>query len=222
MGIKGHQAVRTYFLVIGVLLIAALYLTHERILLAMGDFLVVRDTLEPADVIHVIAGEDHRTDYAIHIYQQGYGSLIFFTGGWCSFHHLYHGQHGRERALEQGIPTQAIAVDEAQVSSTYSEIVRLKDFINQRKVAVQSVIVVSDPHHMRRAKWAYKRVLGEKVKLEMAPVPFELSPYKQRWWTDEASERMVKDEYIKFVYYYARYQFSWGSLKQWLASLDTD
>ena len=71
----------TRILIIVGLLGATLFLTHERIFLAVGDFLVVRDKLEPADIIHVIAGEDYRTDYAIHLYQQGYGRLLFFTGG---------------------------------------------------------------------------------------------------------------------------------------------
>jgi len=37
----------------------------------IGDFLVVEDDLRPADVIHIIAGDDYRTDYAIQLYQQG-------------------------------------------------------------------------------------------------------------------------------------------------------
>lgn len=222
MDTKSHHGVRAYLLIVAVLLSVTLYLTHERLLLAVGDFLVVRDRLEPADVIHVIAGEDYRTDYAIHLYKQGYGRLLFFTGGWCSFHHLFHGQHGRERALEQGVPLQAIEVDESPVSSTYSEVTRLKTLIEQRKAPVLSVIVVSDPHHMRRARWAYKKVLGRNIRVEMEPVPFECSPYKELWWTDVTSRRMVKAEYLKFAYYYARYQFSWGPLKKLLASLDAE
>ena len=42
----------------------SIILFRERWLALIGDFLVVPDTLKPADVIHVIAGEDYRTDYA--------------------------------------------------------------------------------------------------------------------------------------------------------------
>lgn len=222
MDTKSHHGVRAYLLIVAVLLSVTLYLTHERLLLAVGDFLVVRDKLQSADVIHIIAGEDYRTDYAIELYKHGYGKLLFFTGGWCSFHHLFHGQHGRERALEQGVPLEAIAVDEAPVSSTYSEVARLKAFIERAKEPVQSIMVVSDPHHMRRARWTYKKILGQNIKLEMEPVPFECSSYNEHWWRDVRSKEMVKWEYLKFAYYYARYQFSWGPLREWLASLDTD
>jgi uncharacterized SAM-binding protein YcdF (DUF218 family) len=199
-----------------------LFLARERILLAIGDFLIVQGELRPADVIHVISGPDDRTDYAIQLYKQGYGKQIFFTGGWCTFHNYYHGQHGLERALGQGVPMEAIAIDESQVASTYAEVVRLKEFIAHSQAPIRSVVVVSDPFHMRRAQWTYQHVLGAQVQVQMAPVPFGLSPYQRRWWTDEASRRYVKDEYLKLAYYYARYQLGGGPLGGWLASFDAD
>src|SRR6185369_3491184 len=60
-----------------------LFLFREQWLIAIGNFLIVDDKLHPADVIHVIAGDDYRTDYAIQLYKQGYAKTIFFTGGWC-------------------------------------------------------------------------------------------------------------------------------------------
>lgn len=205
-----------------VLLGTTLFLIHERILLAIGDFLVIQDELQPADVIHVISGSDDRTDYAIQLYQQGYARQIFFTGGWCVFHNYYHGQHGQQRALEQGVPSEAIAFDDSQVISTYDEALRLKEYIAGSQTPIRSVIVVSDTFHMRRARWTYRHVLGEQISIQMAPVPFELSPYQRRWWTDDESRQYVKEEYLKMAYYYARYQLSWGPLKKWLASFDVN
>ena len=195
-------------------------LNYEPILLAVGDFLVIQDKVHPADVIHVISGPDYRTDYAIHLYKKGYAKQIFFTGGWCPTIQANHGTHALSRAMEQRLPSQAISIDNSRVTSTYSEAVRLKVFIDQSSVPIHSVIVVSDPHHMRRARWAYRRVLGDNISLQMAPVPFKQSPYKRRWWTDKLSRLMVRNEYLKFVYYIARYQLSSGSLRKWLASLD--
>jgi hypothetical protein len=73
---------------------------------------------------------------------------------------------------------------------------------------------------MRRARWTYRQVLGDGFEVLMAPVPFELSPHKRRWWTDADTRAMVKEEYAKILYYYARYRYSWGFAKDWLASLD--
>jgi uncharacterized SAM-binding protein YcdF (DUF218 family) len=207
---------------VALVVFAIRFLFWGQILMAIGDFLVVQDELSPSDVIHVIAGEDDRTDYAIQLYQQGYGKQLFFTGGWCRFHNLYHGEHGRALALEQGVPPEAVAIDESWVTSTYSEAVRLKEFIDTSPVPIRSVIVVSDAYHMRRARWTYRRLLGDEIRVQMAPVPFESSPYQRRWWTDDASRAYVKDEYLKLAYYHARYQLSWGPVKKWLASFDTD
>ena len=181
-----------------VVVVMLLLRMREPILFAIGDFLVIQDALQPADVIHVIAGPDDRTDYAIQLYKQGYSNVIFFTGGWCTYHGYYHGQHGAERAEAQGVDPASIAIDESPVTSTY------------------------DPYHMRRAQWLYRQVLGPGVKLEMAPVPFEVSPYQRRWWVDAESRSYVKDEYLKLVYNYVRYRLSWGPLRTWLASLDTE
>jgi capsular exopolysaccharide synthesis family protein len=201
---------------------AMAFLFREPILLAIGDYLVIQDNLQPADVISVISGPDDRTDYGIQLYEQGYGKEIFFTGGWCPQIQGIHAERGRERAIAQGVPPQAIATDGYQVTSTYEEAERLKIYIAQSQAPIRSVIIVSDPHHMRRARWAYHQVLGNGVKLQMAPVPFQQSPYQRRWWADAASGEMVKEEYLKIAYYYARYHLSWGPLQRWLASLDQE
>jgi uncharacterized SAM-binding protein YcdF (DUF218 family) len=195
---------------------------RQRILLAVGDFLVVQDELHPADAIHVIAGDDYRTDYAIQLYKQGYARRIFFTGGWCRFHGYYHGLHGQEVSLAQGVLPQDIAFDETTVISTYDEAERLKEWIDQSPVPIRSVIVVSDPFHMRRARWTYRKILGNSVEVQMAPVPFSQTPFQRVWWTDRASRKYVEDEYKKYAYYLARYQYSWGRLQKWLVSLDSE
>lgn len=200
----------------------ALVLLREKWLRLVGDFLIIEDDLHPADVIHVIAGEDYRTEYAIELYKQGYGKTLFFTGGWCKFHDYYHGAHAQEVALAQGVPLEAIAFDEATVTSTYSEAERLRVWTAQSSTPVRSVIVVSDPFHMRRARWTYKRVLGKDFEIQIAPVPFEQTPYKQQWWQDDLSRIYIYNEYMKLFYYLLRYSHPGDQWNRWLAWFDTD
>lgn len=195
-------------------------LTRDQWLTFIGRFLVVQDALEPADVIHVIAGDDYRTDYAFQLYQQGYGKTIFFTGGWCDIHLYEHGAHAREKALAQGLPLDSIASDELAVMSTYMEAERLKEWIEKNPSTVKSIIVVSDPFHMRRARWAYQRVFNNQIQIQMAPVPFDRTPFHLTWWKDVESKRYVQEEYFKLVFYVIRYQYSWGPFRDWLASFD--
>jgi uncharacterized SAM-binding protein YcdF (DUF218 family) len=221
--IQGEMKFRgkPFFLVAVLLSLLFMVGFHEKILLAVGDFLIIEDELRPAGVIHVIAGEDYRTEHAIQLYQQGYAKYLFFSGGWCKTHGYYHGEHGKELALAQGVPNEAIAYDDTPVTSTYSETVRLKAWMDQSPVPIRSVIVVSDPFHMRRSQWTARRVLGREGEVLMSPVPMERTPYQRHWWEDIQSKRYVKEEYQKFFYYIARYQLSWGRLQEWLASLDT-
>jgi uncharacterized SAM-binding protein YcdF (DUF218 family) len=193
---------------------------YEPILFFIGNFLIVEDELQPADVIHVIAGPNYRSDYAIQLFKEGYARQIFFTGAWCPIHNVNHSEFGKERAIEQGIPSSAIVSDGTEIATTYSEAIRLKEYISARPTPIHSVIVVSDPYHMRRARWAYKKVLGDQIIIQMAPVPFERLPYQRRWWINWESRDMVRDEYVKTVFYLFRYQFSWGPIRDWLATFD--
>lgn len=201
---------------------ATLYASREAVYQAVGAYLTVEDPLRRVDVIQVISGPDHRADYAIDLFKRGYGDVIFFTGGWCDTIQGIHAERGRQRALAQGIPAAAIVADATQVTSTYAEAERLKVYLDQRATPVKSVMLVSDSYHMRRARWAYRQVLGDEIELLMAPVPFERSPFAQRWWEDPLSAQMVKEEYLKFAYYVARYQLSFGPVRDWLATLDRD
>ncbi len=178
---------------------------YEPVLLAIGDRLVVQDQLQPADVIHVISGLDHRADYGIQLYREGYGERLFFTGGWCSLIDGNHAERGQTRALQQGVPPAAIVIDGSDVTSTYEEAVGLRDFIAAISQPVTSVIIVSDPYHMRRALWTYSHLLDEEIEIRMAPVPADQTPYLRRWWTDRDSRQKVWREYVKILYYHLRY-----------------
>jgi uncharacterized SAM-binding protein YcdF (DUF218 family) len=206
-----------FFVIVLCVLLIAVAMFDEQLQKGIGSFLIVEDNLVPADVIHVIAGDDYRTEYAIQLYQQGFTRKIFFTGGWCTQHGYYHGEHGKQLALSEGVPEEDIAYDDAPVLSTYDETVLLKKYLDQNMTSAQVIIVVSDPFHMRRTSWTNEMVFGKGQKTIMQPVPFELTPYKMQWWTDDLSRSYVRDEYKKMAYYFFRYQLGWS----WLAFLDT-
>jgi uncharacterized SAM-binding protein YcdF (DUF218 family) len=192
------------------------------LLLAIGDFLVIKDYLHPADIIHVISGLDYRSDYGIELMKEGYGNQILFTGPWCSEVQDVHAERGKVRALIQGIAASAIITDTTAIVSTYEEAMRLKVLIDHSPSPVKSVIIVSDAFHMRRAKWTYRQVLGKDIEIQMAPVPFENTQFHRRWWEDRYSVIMVREEYTKYIYYLLRYGLHWKPLSNWLATFDRE
>ncbi|HEX9261116.1 MAG TPA: YdcF family protein [Candidatus Bathyarchaeia archaeon] len=204
------------FLIVFIVIVSSLIIFRDRIFSAIGNYLIIQDVLRPADVIHVIAGDDYRTDYAIQLYQEGLAKTIFFTGGLCKYHGYYHGEHGLELALSLGVPGEAVAIDDTSVMSTYDEAVLLKKYLDENQPTARTIIVVSDPFHMRRVRWTYQHIFGKGYEVILAPVPFDQTPLKPRWWTDPGSKQYVLDEYKKLVYYFFRYQLSMN----WLSVLD--
>ena len=106
----GHPVInkRIKFTVVLAFLIAVLVLGREQWLPLIDDYLIVEDDPNPADVIHVIAGDDCRTDYAIQLYKDGDAPVLFFTGGWCTLHQSDHGQHAKALSVAAGVPEEAI------------------------------------------------------------------------------------------------------------------
>jgi len=196
----------------------SMLLFKDQVFHGIGGYLLVEDEFSPVDILHVVAGEDYRTDYAIDLYQQGLANTLFFTGGICQHHGYDHSEHGMQLSLARDVPQEALASDSTPVMSTYDEAVLLKKYIDENQLPKKSVLVVSDPFHMRRAHWTYERVLGDGIKVLMAPVPFKRLSYKDDWWTDPGAQRYILDEYTKMVYYFLRYQLSW----KWLARFDTE
>jgi hypothetical protein len=85
----------------------------------------------------------------------------------------------------------------------------LKEWIEKKSSPVQEIILSVTPSTWRRARWTYRKVFGDKILVQMAPVPFELTPYQSAWWEDEESRKYVREEYFKFIFYLFCYQYSW-------------
>jgi len=175
------------------------FVFRESLLLGLGSFLIVRDNLRPADLIHPLGGGFDRLDYAVKLYKQGYGKRIFITGDDDAIEY-------RKYVISKDVPGRNLLPDESKATTTYEEALELKQFID-RDPSIKSVIVVSNPYQMRRARWIFEKVLGDQVDLQFTPVPFEMARYKKMWWADAKSRTSVISEYFKLPYYYVRYAF---------------
>ena len=179
------------------ILLAALVLVRKPILLGIGNYLVVNETyLQPAGLIHPLGGSLERVDYAVELYQQGDSPQIFLTGCSCRENHA--------QALAKGANPEDVIRGRAWSTNTYQEATELKAYLDNHP-AIQSVIIVSSPYHMRRAQWTFNKVLGDSVAVQFAAVPFEQSQHRQQWWTDAGSAKMVLSEYLKNLIYRLQY-----------------
>ncbi|MCB0170548.1 MAG: YdcF family protein [Anaerolineae bacterium] len=168
---------------------------------AIGDFLVVSDDPQPADLIHVLGGNYHRGEYAAELYHQGYANALFFTGQSLETNLVARRDNTPyAQALAHGVDPAAILPVDHSATSTYEEALILKQLLHDRP-AIQSVIIVSDGYHMRRVRWTFGRVIDDRAKLIFVPIPAEMSPVLPHWWQSQRSRQTIKQEYTKLLYY---------------------
>lgn len=89
-----------------------------------------------------------RIDHGIWLYQNGYVDLLILTGGVGEGEMTSDAYAARCYALEQGVPDTAILMEETS-TITQENIFQAKQIADQ--VQVRTVLVVSDPLHMKRA-----------------------------------------------------------------------
>ena len=157
-----------------------------------------------ADAIAVLGGDEEgeRASRALALYRQSYAPTIVLTGLQKDADALPARLNWRAEFLEaRGVPKAAIRF-ELEARNSYSEAVELLALM--RKEGWRTLIVVSDPPHMRRLAWTWARVF-EGSGLSYVLVASEPDWWDAgRWWNDEKAGQFVITEYIKLAYYIAK------------------
>ena len=164
----------------------------------IGEFLVVADPLQKADALFLLAGdEDPRLAYGAQLLEQGYAGWFILTDM-----HLrsvdtqgVYSTRVKLKAMELGVPAVRILIIPGQVSTTYEEVARLKEFSVAQ--GFHSLIVVTSPYHTRRARWLLRQVFrGSGVTVLVRPVPNH-SYRAEAWWRSPEDREQTTLEYAK-------------------------
>ena len=155
---------------------------------------------ERADAIVVLGGDDgDRSLRAQALYHEGYAPIIVLTG-------LEKGMAAPPARLTwradflaaNGVPRSALRF-EVRSRNSYEEAQQILALMQKQRW--NSVIVVSDPPHMRRLSWTWARVF-KNSELHYVLVPSAAEWWVPgEWWKDETSGAFVITEYIKLAYY---------------------
>ena len=159
---------------------------------------------ERANAIVVLGGDDgERSLRAQELYHEGYAPIIVLTG-------LEKGVAAPPARLTwradflaaHGVPKSALRF-EVRSRNSYEEATQILALMQKQRW--QSVIVVSDPPHMRRLSWTWDRVFkGSGLHYVLVPSAAERW-MPGEWWRDEQSGAFVIMEYIKLAYYLVKY-----------------
>jgi uncharacterized SAM-binding protein YcdF (DUF218 family) len=103
--------------------------------------------------------------------------------------------------VERGVPREAILID-TRSTSTWTE--ARNTLALARAHGWRRVIVVTDPPHLRRVKWAWDRVAapGDAELVLVSSAPDWWRP--NGWWRDERSAVFTFNELLKLLFYALR------------------
>jgi len=104
---------------------------------------------------------------------------------------------------ELEIPRASIDLVEAEVTSTWDEVVAVRGWCEKNRI--RSLVVFTDLFPSRRIRWAYRRGLaGLDLDLHVVPVP-PLRYTADTWWQHEQGLIDFQNEVVKYLYYRMRY-----------------
>lgn len=141
-----------------------------------------QEKLVPADAIVVLGAAQWngrpspvlqaRLDRAITLYQEGLAPRLVLTGGSAPADAPSEAAVGRDYALAQGIPPEAILVED-QSHTTVENLRGTRELL--AALPAPTILLVSDPFHMARAR----RIAGD-LGLTAYPAPAHTSPISER------------------------------------------
>ena len=187
------------------------YLARESLLSNVYGFLVVRDQVEPADLIFVLNGDPTvRPGMAAGLYRSGLAPRIAIARAEDSvsvvagaYPNVTDSNITMLRSL--GIPDSAIVQLRSRTgaASTADEARMLQSFVRERPV--HRVIVVTSELHSRRARYILRRVLEpEGISIMVAPVADRKYGHRN-WWKIEDGVIGCQNEYLKLAFSLVNY-----------------
>ncbi|MFI0503567.1 YdcF family protein [Streptomyces albogriseolus] len=144
------------------------------------DYHQMGHTPQPCSVAIGLGSHDLGVaDTAVDLYKRGLAPLLVFTGATSptTRERMPRGEavHYRERALELGVPSEAILV-EPHARNTGENIRFSRKLLEESGVEVSSVLLISKPYEERRA-YATARKLWPGVEVVSASTPMTFAEY---------------------------------------------
>lgn len=202
---------RSLILVVVALLVAGALLlaTYERLLLAVGSFIVAEDPVQPAEAIvlsyHGLNREGVKQ--VAELYRGGYAPRVVLSNlvwvitpfdetpvdlGPVAWRYL----------IEEGVPPQAILTTKIAPADQHDEARQLREVF--REQGLKSAIVVGQTSRMRRAILSLRRATADlEVTLYAHPIPHPLSR-GGRWWESRPLIVEVTEEIAKLAFYWVK------------------
>jgi uncharacterized SAM-binding protein YcdF (DUF218 family) len=177
----GGLIVRLVALIVLVVLLAALFLVRHSLMTAAGNWLVVSDSLTPADAIILLSGDDVRGDRAARaaqLFKAGWAPVVVASGSQIRPYLSEADLEMRDLARD-GVPATAI------VPLRQSDLYTLAEARDLLRLALarqwHRVIVVTSNYHTRRARYIFRHVFPASIEVAVTPAP-DVGFQPDSWW----------------------------------------
>jgi uncharacterized SAM-binding protein YcdF (DUF218 family) len=165
------------------------------------DAWVVNDRPEKADAIVVLAGNTHRAETAARLWREGYAPVVLVSN--CGRDERDMSQVNTYKAVLRaaGVPDSAMRALPGLAKCTFHEASNLARWVRENQA--DTVIVVTDACHTRRAKWLCRneRDLAP-IRLLAVPCPAGDVPISELW-RHPAELRFFFREVTRYAFYRA-------------------
>jgi uncharacterized SAM-binding protein YcdF (DUF218 family) len=205
------------FLIIVALAVIQLIASHQRILAALGRYLVYHQPPQQADVIFILANWDDtivRARAGADLYKNGLAKTVFIPRMERMKGHEEIAQRGitipenRDLLITIlqgfGVPLVAIETSGQEVTDTWDEAREASQFIEAK--GYTTVLLVTSKYHARRAYLIFKDALKGKATVISVPSPYDSSD-PEVWWKQNEDATRVIMEYQKLLVYWWRKVF---------------
>lgn len=154
-------------------------------------------TCAPADAIVAISGGDTtaRTGEAVHLYKEGWGKRLIFSGAAADKTGLSNALAMKKYALGLGVPDGDISIEEFS-QTTAENAVNTGLFIETHNI--KRIILVTSAYHQRRASIEFAARLGDSVTIMNHPVAHDRQ-WTERWWLTFTGWWLAYSELFKIL-----------------------
>ncbi len=135
-----------------------------------------------------------RLNHAISLYQNDLVKTLIFTGGTPKEGYPTEAQVGERYALKKGVARKDI-LSENTSRDTYQNLINAKKVAQQENI--ESIILVSDPYHMARAKF-----MAEDLDMQVQVSPTTTTRFSQ---FKQQIKFLLQESYLLFMYQWGKF-----------------
>ena len=187
---------------------AGAWIARDTVLCAAASWWVVSDPIEASDAVAIFGGGlETRPVAAAQYYQQGLVKRILLSNVQMSPPEkagilMPHVEANRRVLLKLGVPDSAIELFGDNLANTYQEAEALRQWAVA--AGARSLIVPTDAFSSRRLVWMLHRAFGDDAVIRVVALkPLDYSI--ETWWRSENGVVAFQNEFIKYLYYRAKY-----------------